>query len=72
MCNFRLLRVSSLFEHQTYEVFDLKLLVGGGEHKVVLYKSGCRAYRGYVGWGLNFLSVIFAAWLGLLLRRRRI
>ena len=53
MCNFRLLRVSSLFEHQTYEVFDLKLLVGGGEHKVVFDKSGFRGYCVGVDYGLK-------------------
>ena len=44
MCNFRLLRVSNLCEHQTKAVFGLKLMVGGGEHKVVLDKSGFRVY----------------------------
>ena len=29
-CNFRLLRVSNLCEHQTKAVFGLKLMVGGG------------------------------------------
>jgi len=38
-------------------VFGLKLMVGWGEHKVVLDESGFRAYCSYVDWGLNFLSV---------------
>ncbi len=46
---FRMLRVSNLREHQTKAVFDLKLIVGWGEHKVVLGKIGCRAYRVCVG-----------------------
>ena len=46
-----------IYEHQTKAVFDLKLLVGWGEHKVVLDESGFRAYRMGVAFGLNFLSV---------------
>ena len=42
MCIFRLFRVSNLFEHQTKAVFDLKSMVGGGKHKVVLDESGFR------------------------------
>jgi len=38
-----LLRASNLCEHQTKAVFDLKLMVGWGEHKVVLDESGFRA-----------------------------
>ena len=40
VCNFRLLRLSNLREHRTNVVFDLKLMVGWGEHKVVLYQRG--------------------------------
>ena len=47
----------NLCEHQTKAVFELKLMVGWGEHKVVLDKSGFRAYCVDVDWGLNFLSV---------------
>ena len=56
MCIFSLLRVSNLCEHQTKAVFDLKLMVGLGEHKVVLDESGFRAYCFDVDWGLNFCS----------------
>ena len=56
VCNFCLLRVSNLCEHHTKAVFDQKLMVGGGEHKVVLDESGCRAYD--VDWALNFLSSV--------------
>ena len=38
-------------------VFELKLMVGGSEHKVVLDESGCRVYCVHMDWGLNFLSV---------------
>ena len=57
LCIFRLVRVSNLCEHQTKAAFDLKLMVGGGEHKVVLDESGLRVYCVDVSWGLNFLSV---------------
>jgi len=57
VCNFCLLRVSNLCEHQTKAVFGLKLMVGGGEHKVVLDESGLRMYCAGVDRGLNFLSV---------------
>ena len=53
----RLLRVSNLCEHQTTAVIDLKLMVGWGEHKVVLDESEFSACRVDVAWGLNFLSV---------------
>ena len=43
LCICRLLRVSNLCEHQTKAVFDLKLMVGWGEHEVVLDESGFRA-----------------------------
>jgi len=43
-CIFRLLRASNLCEHRTKVVFELKLMVGWGEHNVVLDKSGCRGY----------------------------
>jgi len=36
------LRASNLCEHQTKAVFDLKLMVGGSEHKVVLDQGGFR------------------------------
>jgi len=49
--------ISNLCENQTKAVFDLKLMVGGGEHEVVLDESGFCAYCGDVDWGLNFLSV---------------
>ena len=42
LCIFRVLRVSNLCEHHTKAVFDLKLMVGGGEHKVVLDKRKLR------------------------------
>ena len=48
MCNFRLFLASNLCEHQTKAAFDLKLMVGWGEHKVIFDKSGFRAYRGGV------------------------
>ena len=38
-------------------VFDLKLIVGWGQHKIVFDKSGFRKYYVGVDWGLNFLSV---------------
>ena len=57
MCNFRLLRVSNFREHQTKAVFDLKLMVGCGEHKGVVEESGFRVDSADVNWGLNFLSV---------------
>ena len=58
VCISHFLRASNLCEHQTRAVFGLKLMVGGGEHKVVLDESGCRANSGDVAWGLNFLSVL--------------
>ena len=54
MCNFRLLRVSNLCEHRTKVVFELKSMVGWGEHKVVLDESGFSAYRVDVDWSLDF------------------
>ncbi len=57
VCIFRLLRPSNLCEHRTQAVFDLKLMVGGGEHKVVLEENEFRVYDVYTDWGLNFLSV---------------
>ena len=57
MCIFRMLRVLNLSEHRSEAVFDLKLLVGWGEHKVVLDKHGFRVYYVEVDWGLNFLFV---------------
>jgi len=57
VCISHLLRASNLCEHQTRAVFGLKLMVGGGEHKVVLDESGFSAYRVNVDWGLDFLSV---------------
>ena len=58
MCNLRLLRVSNLCEHQTKAVFDLKLIVGWGEHKVVVNEGGFIVYSVEVDWGLNFLSAV--------------
>ncbi len=58
LCISHLLRASNLCEHQTKTVFDLKLMVGDGEHKVVLDESGFSAYSIVMDWGLNFLSVI--------------
>ena len=58
LCISHLLRASNLCEHQTITVFDLKLMVGGGEHKVVLDESGFSAYRVDVDWGLNFLFAL--------------
>jgi hypothetical protein len=43
VCIFRLLRPSNLCEHRTKVFFDLKLIVGRGQHKVVLDESGFRA-----------------------------
>ena len=43
-CIFRLLRASNLCEHRTKVVLELKLMVGWGEHKVVLDKSRCSWY----------------------------
>ncbi len=56
MCNFPQLHVTNLCEHQTKAVVDLKLMVGLGEHKVVLDESGFSAYCFDVDWGLNFCS----------------
>jgi len=61
VCNFRLLRASNLSKNQTKAVIDPKLMVGLGEHKVVLDKSKFRVYYVDVDWGLNFLSVIRAS-----------
>ncbi len=58
MCNLRLLRVSNLCEHQTKAVFDLKLIVGWGEHKVVVNEGGFRVYSVEVDFSLNFLSAV--------------
>ena len=58
MCNLRLLRVSNLCEHQTKADFDLKLIVGWGEHKVVVNEGGFRVYSVEVDLGLNFLSAV--------------
>ena len=57
LCNFLLFRVSNLSEHRTKAVIDQKLMVGWGEHKVVLEESGFRAYSAVVDCGWNFLSV---------------
>ena len=57
LCNFHFLRVSNLYVHRTKAVFDLKLMVGGVQHKVVLDNRGFSAYCVVVDWGLNFLSV---------------
>ena len=56
VCNFPQLHATNLCEHQTKAVFDLKLMVGLGEHKVVLDESGFSAYCFDVDWGLNFCS----------------
>ena len=37
--------------------FDLKLMVGGAQHKVVLDESGFRGYCVDGDWGLKFPSV---------------
>ena len=42
MYNFRLCRASNLCEHRTKAVFELKLMVGWGEHKVVVDEGGFR------------------------------
>ena len=60
MCIFRLFRVSNLCAHQTKAVFDPKLMVGWGEHKVVPDESGFRAYCVDVDWVLKFISVASA------------
>ena len=57
VCIFHLLRVSNLCEYRTKAVIDQKLMVGWGEHKVVLDESGFRAYSAVVDCGWNFLSV---------------
>ncbi len=67
MCIPRLLRASKLCEHQTKAVFDLKLMVGLGLHKVVLDESRCMAYCECVDWGLGIkipmrLVTDVAAW----------
>ena len=56
---FFLLLVSKLCEDQTKAVFDLKLMVGGGEHKMVFEESVFRVYCDGGDWGLNFQSVVF-------------
>ena len=48
LCIFCLLRVSNLCERRTKAVFELKSMVGWGEHKEVLDKRGFRVY--YVSW----------------------
>jgi len=58
VCICRLLGVSILCEHQTKVVFDQKLIVGWGEHKVAFDKSGFRIYYVEVDLGLNFPSVL--------------
>ena len=50
MCNFRLLRVSNVREHRTKVVFELKSMIGWGEHKVVLSESGFSAYNVDADW----------------------
>ncbi len=45
MCIFYLFRASNLCEHQTKAVFDLKLMVGWGEHKEVVDTGGFRVYH---------------------------
>lgn len=57
MCIFRIFRASNLCEHRSEAVFDLKLLVGWDEHKVVLDKHGSRVYYVKMDWGSNFLFV---------------
>ena len=44
-CILRLLRISKLAKNQSKAVFDLKLLVGGALHKVVLDERGFSAYN---------------------------
>ena len=58
LCIFRVLRVSNLCEHHTKAVFDLKLMVGGGEHKVVLEFGGMWVDYPEVQESLNFVFVI--------------
>jgi len=57
VCILRLLRGSNFCDNQTNAVFDLKLIVGWGEHKGVHDKSGIRAYRVDMDWGLNYPSI---------------
>ena len=57
-CILRLLRISKLANNQSKSVFDLKLLVGGALHKVVLDHSGFRVYCLDVDWVLNFLFIL--------------
>jgi len=57
VCILCLLRGSNLCDNQTNAVFKLKLIVGWGEHKVVPDKSGIRAYRVDMDWGLNYPSI---------------
>ena len=71
MCNFWLLRVSNLCEHQTSAVFDQKLMVGLGEHKVVLDESGFRECSADADWGLNSLSVKLLMRTAMLKRGRK-
>ena len=59
MCILRLSLVSNLCEHQTKAVFEQKLMVGGGELKMVFDESVFRVYCDGGDWGLNFLSVVF-------------
>ena len=44
-------------EHRRSVVFELKLMVGWGEHKRVVDESGFRVYSADLNWGLNFVSV---------------
>ena len=57
MCFPHLLRISKLAKSRTKVVIDLKLMVGGSEHKVMPDESGFMAYCAGVDWGVNFLSV---------------
>ena len=59
MCILRLSLVSNLCEHQTKAVFEQKLIVGWGEHKMVFDESVFRVYCDEGDWGLNFLSAVF-------------
>jgi len=56
-CAFFACYAYNIVENRTKAVFDLKFMVGWGQHKVVFDESGFRAYCVGVDCALNFLSV---------------
>ena len=54
---FCLLRASNLSKNRTRVVFGLKLMVGGGEHKLVLDKINFKLYYMDVVWSLKAMRM---------------